>query len=81
MFEPLNALERTLIAAATDPSARSAFIQAMLDADLYCSPAGDVQPGGPIGQMVVVYLEPGRVQAAALFTLSLIHISEPTRPY
>jgi hypothetical protein len=68
MFEPLNALERTLIAAATDPSARPAFIQAMLDAELYVSPAGEVQPGGPIGPMVVVYLQPGRVQAAALFT-------------
>jgi hypothetical protein len=68
MFEPLNALERSLIAAASDPSAQAAFIQTLLDTELYCSPAGDVQPDGPIGPMVVVYLEPGRVQAAALFT-------------
>jgi hypothetical protein len=68
VFEPLNALERKLIAATTDPSARAAFTQAMLDADLYCSPAGEVAPGAQIGPMVVVYLEPGRVQASALFT-------------
>ena len=67
MFEPLNALERMLIAAATEPSARTAFIQAMLETDLYCSPAGDVAQGAPIGPMVVAYLEDGQ-QAAALFT-------------
>ena len=68
MFEPINPLERKLIAATTDPSARAAFIEAMLESPLYCSPVGDVADGAAIGPMVISYQEPGHVLASALFT-------------
>jgi hypothetical protein len=59
MFEPLNALERALMAAATDPSARAAFTQALLQSELYISPAGDQPADGGIGQLVISHLEQG----------------------
>lgn len=46
MFEPVNALERLLIAAATDPDARDAFIQAFLTSEVFISPAGDPPADG-----------------------------------
>lgn len=67
MFEPLNTLERLLIAAATDPGARAAFIQAFLESEVYLSPAAEPPTDGSLGEFVVSYLESGE-QAAALFT-------------
>ena len=67
MFAPLNELERLLIAAATDPNARGAFVQAALQADLYLSPAGEPPAGGGFGPIVISKQANG-AEAAAIFT-------------
>jgi len=68
MFEPLNALERALMAAATDPGARPAFTQRLLESTLYISPAGELGPDGNGGSLVVVHLKDGAGDAADVFT-------------
>lgn len=67
MFEPVNALERLLIAAATDPDARDAFIQAFLTSEVFLSPAGDPPADGSLGDIIVSH-QPNGTPAAALFT-------------
>src|SRR4051794_11923246 len=59
MFEPLNALERALMAAATDPAARQAFTRALLESDLFISPAGEPPADGGIDQLAISRLEQG----------------------
>jgi hypothetical protein len=66
MFEPLNALERALVAAATDPAARPAFTRALLESQLFISPAGEPLTDGQLGEFVVSYLPEG--EAACVFT-------------
>jgi hypothetical protein len=59
MFEPLNALERALVAAATDPSARRAFTDHLLESELYISPAGDSMANDGRGQVIVSHRPEG----------------------
>jgi hypothetical protein len=59
MFEPLNALEQALMAAATDPDARRAFTQALLESELFISPAGEPPADGGIDQLAISRLEQG----------------------
>ncbi|MFO1012876.1 MAG: enhanced serine sensitivity protein SseB C-terminal domain-containing protein [Caulobacteraceae bacterium] len=67
MFEPINALERLLVAAATDAKARPAFVGAFLQSEVFLSPAGDPPSEDELGPIVVANLANGET-AAAVFT-------------
>ncbi len=59
MFEPLNALEHALMAAAKDPTARRDFTDRLLEAHVYISPAGDPSANHGRGQVVVSHRPEG----------------------
>jgi hypothetical protein len=47
MFEPVNDLEKSLVNAATHPSARPQFFRDLLDADIYIVNRGENNPNSP----------------------------------
>ena len=59
MFEPLNALERALMAAAKDPASRRAFTDKLLESEVYISPAGDPSANNGRGEVIVSHRPEG----------------------
>lgn len=67
MFEPLNDLERLLMAAATDPAQRPAFSKAVLEAELFVSPLSEPDAVGRVSGLRSVTVGEGAI-ACAVFT-------------
>ena len=67
MFQPVNLLEKLLVAAAADPQQRTAFTSALLQSPLFYSPQGEPPKDGSLGRIAVAAIgnEP---PAAALFS-------------
>ncbi len=67
MFEPLNDLERQLVAAARDPALRVGFSRALLEAQIFVSPLSEPDAAGRVSGLRSVTLDDGSI-AAAVFT-------------
>jgi hypothetical protein len=67
VFEPLNDLERLLMAAAQDFAHRASFSQAVLQAPIFVSPLSEPDAEGRVSGLRSVTLEDGSI-AAAVFT-------------
>ena len=66
MFEPLNGLERLLMAAARDPAERATFTKALLASEVYVSPTA-APDDGRVGSVRAATLPSGE-SGAAVFT-------------
>jgi hypothetical protein len=68
MFEPLNELERALVAAFENQNNRPAFLRLLVQSDLYFSPQGPQPADGSLGPIASATTPDDPTPAAAFFT-------------
>jgi hypothetical protein len=68
MFEPLNDLERDMIAASERPEQKPVFLRRLLQSELFYSPQGNPPGDGKLGPIASATTADDPEPAAALFT-------------